>query len=191
MQKTITIIRTEHRRLAAIINCFVGVLSDMENTNADPDFGLLDQVHEYCRSFLYKFHHPKEDGYLFPALVQARPDLLPVISKLESEHERGVTLLDQLDQALASLKEDPRKNLGLYIQVAKTYRDFEWKHMATEEKEILPQAEKSIPEDVWKELDNVFSDHDDPVFGDKPQGNYENLLSQIVNRAPSPHGLGE
>ncbi|WP_417781997.1 hemerythrin domain-containing protein [Terasakiella pusilla] len=190
MQKTITIIRTEHRRLAAIINCFVGVLTDLKNDPRNPDVELLDQVHTYCRSFLYQFHHPKEDGHLFPALLKARPDLSPIIEKLESEHQKGVDLLDEMDKALLAYKENPKKHLDVYLQIAQAYRDFEWKHMATEEKEILPQAQKSLSAETWEELDKIFSDHDDPVFGDAPQSMYENLLSQIVNRAPSPHGLG-
>ncbi len=190
MRRTITIIRTEHRRLAAIINCFIGVLDDLAQARIEPDFDLLESVHEYCRSFLYKFHHPKEDGYLFPALCKASPEIREKVEQLEGEHEKGVGLLDELDQALADFRQNPKENLPSYVKVAKAYRDFEWQHMGLEEKEILPLADKVIGDEVWEELDRVFQDHDDPVFGDKPQGKYENLLSKIVNTAPAPHGLG-
>lgn len=191
MHKTLKIIKTEHRRLAAIINCYMGVLRDVEKGSLEPDFVFLKSVHSYFHSFLYKFHHPKEDEFLFPALLKSAPELSAVIERLESEHAQGLVLLDQLDVTLVAFEKDPKAGSAAYIEVAENYRQFEWKHMALEEKDILPMAAKNIPEEEWSRLDAIFSNHQDPVFGDVAQEEYAGLLSHIVNKAPAPHGLGE
>lgn len=189
MRQTITIIRTEHRRLASIINCFVGILNDVEAGRAEPDFELLELIQGYFRSFLYKFHHPKEDEFLFPELLKACPDLRGAITKLEEEHERGLSYLENLETTYQKYRAEGSSALTAYVAAARAYRDFEWQHMGLEEKEILPTAEKVLSDEVWERLDRVFTDHDDPVFGDQPQEKYEGLLSKIVNSAPAPHGL--
>ncbi|NVJ93279.1 MAG: hemerythrin domain-containing protein [Methylocystaceae bacterium] len=189
MRQTVTIIRTEHRRLAAIINCFIGVLGDVEAQKNEPDFELLELIHDYFRSFLYKFHHPKEDQHLFPALLKVCPELSETIEKLEAEHEKGLVYLENLETSFMAFKENPASGLAAYIDAARTYRDFEWQHMGLEEKEILPVAEEKLPEETWIALDAIFTDHDDPVFGDRPTKKFETLLSKIVNTAPAPHGL--
>lgn len=191
MRETITIIRTEHRRLAAIINCFMGILDDLEKKRNKPDFKLLELIHDYFNSFLYKFHHPKEDQYLFPALLKVKPELAEILSKLEAEHESGLIYLTRLETTLEYYKEDADQGLSDYVSAARAYRDFEWQHMGLEEKEILPLAEKFLSEETWHELDVIFTDHDDPVFGSQPKQKYEGLLSKIVNTAPAPHGLGK
>jgi hemerythrin-like domain-containing protein len=192
MRPTVTIIRTEHRRLAAVIDCFVGVLRDLNSgkSKSAPDFDLLRSIHAYFRSFLYTFHHPKEEEYLFPSLAERVPALAEVIHRLEAEHTRGLEILDSLDRALEALSIGATDDLSAYLAVAETYQELEWKHMALEERDILPLAQKALVSDDWDRLDAVFTDHEDPVFGDKPRAEYESLLTTIVNRAPSPHGLG-
>ncbi|WP_413207651.1 hemerythrin domain-containing protein [Rhodospirillum sp. A1_3_36] len=192
MRPTVTIIRTEHRRLAAVIDCFVGVLRDLNSgkSKAAPDVDLLQSIHNYFRSFLYTFHHPKEEEHLFPSLAARVPALAEVIDRLEGEHARGLEMLDNLDRALEALRAGATDDLSAYLAAAESYQDLEWKHMALEERDILPLAQKALESADWDRLDAIFTDHEDPIFGDKPRAEYESLLTAIVNRAPSPHGLG-
>jgi branched-chain amino acid transport system ATP-binding protein len=62
--------------------------------------------------------------------------------------------------------------------------------MVTEEREVLPLAEEKLTPADWEALDNLFTAHDDPLFGDKPTREFSDLASRIVNQAPAPHGLG-
>ena len=190
MRPTLTIIKTEHRRLSAVINCFVGVLKDWRAGKGAPDFDLLETIHAYFRSFLYTFHHPKEEEHLFPALLKAAPELANVMAHLEGEHASGFTMLQTLDDTLAAFRDGAPGGIDAYLAAAEAYQELEWKHMATEEKEILPRAQKALSDADWDRLDAVFTDHQDPIFGDTPQEKYETLLSVIVSRAPAPHGLG-
>lgn len=63
----------------------------------------------YCESYcrVVTGHHTLEDRAVFPHLLRSEPDLAPVITRLEDEHEVIAGLLDQLDQALVALVGDP------------------------------------------------------------------------------------
>lgn len=189
MHKTASIIRAEHRRLAAVLNCLDGVLDDVQADKLQPDFDLFDAVLNYLETFLYRFHHPKEDSHLFPTLLRRSPEAQAVIDRLEAEHEKGEALTKRLRETLTQYRTEGAPGLDAFREAAKAYHQFEWQHMGTEEREVLPLAERILTEEDWQTLDAVFTDHDDPVFGDKPQAAFGQLLSSIVNQAPAPHGL--
>ena len=191
MSETLKIIRAEHRRLAAVINCFVGVLQEVKDRDHAPEFEMFEQVVVYFEQFLYRFHHPKEDEYLFPRLLQRATDSAEVIERLESEHVEGKDILVKLRTNLDRYRAQPEEaTFESFYNIAMVYRDFEWHHMGTEEREVLPLAEKSLNEADWAELDAIFTAHEDPVFGRKQKDEFSDLATRIVNLAPAPHGLG-
>jgi hemerythrin-like domain-containing protein len=191
MSETLKIIRAEHRRLAAVINCFVGVLQEIKDRGHPPELEMFEQVVVYFEQFLYRFHHPKEDEYLFPRLQQRVNDSAEVIQRLENEHVEGKEILIKLRTNLDNYKAQQNEaTFEAFYNIAMVYRDFEWHHMGTEERDVLPLAEKSLTEDDWLELDAIFTAHDDPVFGRKQKDEFSDLASRIVNLAPAPHGLG-
>jgi hemerythrin-like domain-containing protein len=77
-----------------------------------------------------------------------------------------------------------------FEQAVARYTDFYLAHMALEEKEILPLAERVLTEDDWRELDAAFSAHRDPFTGHEPADEYRALYTRIVNAVPAPIGLG-
>lgn len=192
MRETLKIIREEHRRLASVINCFIGVLADIKDHDLAPDMTLFEQVVVYLESFLYRFHHPKEDEYLFYRVLE-RTDgsCSKTIQRLEQEHEQGKVLLALLRRNLDRYRGTPGQEtfMGFY-NIAMVYRDFEWHHMGVEERDILPLAEASLTDADWAELDALFTAHDDPVFGRQPKETFTNLAAKIISQAPAPHGLG-
>ena len=191
MSETLKIIRAEHRRLAAVINCFVGVLQEIKDRDHPPEFEMFEQVVVYFEQFLYRFHHPKEDQYLFPRLLERAKDSTEVIQRLESEHEQGKEILVKLRTNLDNYRAHPdQDSFDSFYNIAMVYRDFEWHHMGTEERDVLPLAESALHESDWQELDAIFTAHEDPVFGRKQKEEFSDLATRIVNLAPAPHGLG-
>lgn len=192
MAETLKIIRSEHRRLSAVIICLTGMMKDVEERGANPDFELFELILTYFETFLYRFHHPKEDDYLFCRLLERDPASAEVIEALEQEHKQGKDLLKQLQLTLTAYKQQQnQQTMENFHQRVKQYRDFEYQHMGTEERDILPRTQQCFTEADWQELDAVFTAHEDPLFGDKPSAEFAGLLSRIVNQAPAPHGLGE
>jgi hemerythrin-like domain-containing protein len=193
MRETLNIIRAEHRRLASVINCFIGVLDDVKDHDLSPDLTLFEQVVVYLETFLYQFHHPKEDEYLFQRmLAHCGKHYRKTIQRLEEEHAQGKVLLSLLRKNLDLYRKNTDQEAFMaFYNIAMVYRDFEWFHMGVEEREILPLAEEILTEADWAELDSVFTVHDDPVFGQLPKEGFNRLAAKIISQAHAPYGLDE
>lgn len=191
MAQAIRIIQEEHRRLAAVLNCIDGLLGESERQGGGMDFALLHASIDYLRSFLYRFHHPKENEHLFRALRTAAADTAPVLDELERQHRQGAHLIDALDAALTAFESGQEDGRGRFRQAFDDYHAFEWRHMKQEEDEVLPRARAVVPEAEWSEIDAAFRSHDDPLFGDAQKAHFRALFSAIARRAPAPFGLSD
>ena len=83
---------------------------------------------------------------------------------------------------------EPRRKA--FEQAAQLYVDFYLSHMAKEEQQILPLAERVLTAEDWAELDEAFLANRDPLTGHEPDPDYRALFSRIVNSVPAPIGLG-
>lgn len=68
--------------------------------------------------------------------------------------------------------------------------DFYHAHMALEEREILPLAERVLTPADWADLDEAFGANRDPLTGHEPEADYRALFTRIVNLVPARVGLG-
>ena len=93
----------------------------------------------YCESYcrLVTGHHGLEDTGIFPHLRASDPDAVPVIDRLEEEHEVIHDVLDDVDRALVALVADEPGALGRLQQVVDVLTDTLLSHLAYEERELL------------------------------------------------------
>ena len=190
MLKTIEIIKSEHRRMAAMLDCLSVLLEDVEKGKTRPDFGLFDAILNYIESFLYRFHHPKENKHLFRLLRKRAAEIGDVLDEMEAQREQGAEFAKRLRESLDDYKKQGNVGLKPFAEAAAVYGKFEWQHTGVEEKQVLPTARERLTDDDKAELDAVFTAHQDPVFGDARREEFERLYTEILNRTPAPHGLG-
>ena len=188
--EAIAIIQAEHRSYAAVLNCLENLVRDIEARGGAPDFELFCLILEYIRDFVGRYHHPKEDLYLFKAMRRSVPEVLPALEALEDEHRRGPELIRALDWALREYQGLGRPAYSGFRDAARRYLAFERAHMRREETEIIPLARARLSAEDWRLIDAVFTENDDPVFGAAPRKHFEKLFSAIVAMAPAPYGLG-
>lgn len=91
----------------------------------------------YCR--IVTGHHTLEDRSIFPHLRSVEPGLVPVIDRLETEHEVIADLLDRLDEALAAVVSTDAAAPALDTLAAEVdlLTDALLSHLAYEERELL------------------------------------------------------
>jgi len=77
-----------------------------------------------------------------------------------------------------------------FERAAQRYVDFYLAHMALEEREILPLAERMLTAQDWADLDEAFAANRDPFTGCEPEPDYRALFTRIVGIVPAPIGLG-
>jgi hemerythrin-like domain-containing protein len=188
--QAIRIIREEHQSLAAVLHGLLYLVREIRAHRAEPDFELLGAMAYYIDTFPERFHHPKEDAWLFRLLLQRHPPAAEIIERLQSEHRAGAVKLRQLEQALIRYQQGGRDEFPVFAAAVEAYVAFERNHMRSEETEAIPLAQQHLTQADWAEIDAAFLDHADPLLGTSARDDFLDLFRRIVNLAPPPIGVG-
>ena len=188
--EAIRIIRDEHRSLGAVLHGMLYLIREIRYVGAKPNFVVFAAMVHYIDAFPERFHHPKEDAYLFKALRLRCPDAAPLIDRLHAEHSIGADMIRTLAEALRRYEQVGAAEFPAFAEAAAAYAAFHYGHMRTEEDELLPLAEAHLISDDWKEIDAAFAGHTDPRFGAEASAQYVKFFRRIVNLAPPPIGAG-
>lgn len=186
----IQIIEDEHRSLAAVLHGLLYLVREIRLRKATPDFELLGAMLHYVDAFPERFHHPKEDAYLFRLLRERDPGARALLGQLDAEHREGAVRIEALRAALARYQQEGEPEFGSFAQQLADYATFHWAHMRAEENEIFPRARRHLTSADWAEIDAAFADNRDPLLGEKPRNDFRALFRRIVNLAPPPLGVG-
>jgi hemerythrin-like domain-containing protein len=188
--QSIRIIHDEHRSLAAVLHGMLYLVREIREHGAKPDFGVLGAMVYYIDAFPERFHHPKEDRYLFRLLRTRCGTAAGLIERLETEHRAGAEKIRYLEQALSRYQQGGANEFPAFAAAVEAYAAFHWDHMRAEEKELLPLAEKHLTVGDWEAVDAAFTGHSDPLFGEDVGAEYDALFRRIVSLAPPPIGVG-
>jgi len=187
---TLRIIRDEHSALSAMLRSILLLLDLYRKQKSTPDFGSLRAMLFYVDEFPEKRHHRHETDFLFPKL-RARTTLShELLDRLDRDHAAGERNIREVEHALLVFEMLGEAHREPFERAFSRYADFYLAHMALEEKEILPLAERVLTEEDWRELDAVFLSHRDPLTGHEPEDEYRALFTRIVGAVPAPIGLG-
>ena len=188
--EAIRIIVNEHRALAAVLHGMLYLVHEIRDHDDKPDFNLLGAMIYYIDSFPERFHHPKEDQYLYRLLRMRHPEAEPLLDRLKTEHRLGAEKIRMLEQALTRYQQGGRAEFSSFLAAVESYAAFHWEHMRAEEQEALPMAEKYLSVADWEAIDAAFLGHSDPMLGADARTEFDKLFTRIVNLAPPPIGLG-
>ncbi len=173
-------LKTEHRNLGQVLNCLSDEVKRMRGLGAKPDLDLLFSIVYYIRVFSDRYHHPKEDEYLFKRLRQRTHEADQVLDELEREHAQFEGLLKTLEQALRDYDQRYPNGLDELERQVREYLEIQWQHMRKEEERVLPVAEQALRNEDWAAMNNAFLRHDDPMFGENVLTGFEALRHRIL-----------
>ena len=188
--KAIAIIRAEHRALGAVINNIKAVLQEVQAGRMAMDFKLFWAMVYYIDAFPDRLHHPKEDDWLFARLAARTPLADSLIETLQSQHQTEPQALAGMRRALGNLEAGVAGSMEALQTTVTAYADFTWKHLRTEENELLPLAEAHLLASDWDAIADAFAQNADPLVGSADTELFDTLFHDIVNRTPAPLGLG-
>lgn len=190
LNRALAIIHDEHRSLGAVLHGLRFLVREMQEKGAAPDFKLLWAMVYYMDAFSERLHDPREEAYLF-ACLQARTHAADeVITELQRQHAESKTRLSHLEQTLGQFEAGVPGGLQAFAAAAEQLVDEAWQHMTTEEKVVIPLAKKFLTPEDWISIAEAFGEHGDPRFGPKPDHEFRDLFTRIVNLAPPPIGVG-
>lgn len=188
--KAIGIIRAEHRALGAVINNIKAMLKEVQAQRMTMDFPLFWAMVYYIDAFPDRLHHPKEDDWLFARLKQRTPLADSLIDTLQRQHQAEPAALGGIRRHLGNFEAGVQGSLAALQATVAAYADFTWKHLRTEENELLPLAEAHLLPSDWDAIAEAFAQNADPLAGTADSALFDALFHDIVKRTPAPLGLG-
>jgi hemerythrin-like domain-containing protein len=137
----------DHVRFARLLDLLEQELTRF-HAGATPDYDRMHDIVQWLREYSDTAHHPRED-VAFTRMVAREPSLQLQVSRLLQEHRvianAGQALVELLDGAAGGATM-PRADIEA---AADTYLVYYRTHMATEEREMLPRAEKLLGDADW------------------------------------------
>ncbi|MBT0963812.1 hemerythrin domain-containing protein [Denitromonas iodatirespirans] len=186
--EAIQIIKDEHFAIAAVMYSLRYLVRKMRDEGEAPNFPLLHAILDYIVSYPDRWHHPKENDYLFAAVKARTRDGDALIARLAQEHVDGHPRIEALKQKLSAF-EQTREGAPFYRE-AESYAEREWAHMRCEEDQLIPLAERVLTTEDWQRIHAAFRENDNPLYGLKPKEDAERLYRKILELAPAPIGYG-
>jgi hemerythrin-like domain-containing protein len=162
---SISIILKEHASLVAVLRVLVRTVEEGPQDAPLRFFDLLRAMLFYIDQYPERLHHPKESDLLFPKVARARPDLMPLIQRLEADHMRGESDVRELQHLLLTWEMMGQSRHQVFQQRVREYASFYVEHMRLEEQQLLPVAAAVLTQAEWAELDRAFSHNTDPLDG--------------------------
>jgi hemerythrin-like domain-containing protein len=187
--RALDVIRDEHRALAAMLRSLTMILAQARREAVLPDFGVLRAMLLYVDEFPERLHHTKESQLLFPRLRLRAPELAQALDRLDQDHDRGERAIRDVEHAMLAFEVIGESRRKAFEEAVDTYVAGYLQHMAVEETEVLPVAERLLTAADWHELDVAFDANRDPLTGHEAAEEYRGLFHVIVQNAPAPIGL--
>lgn len=182
----LTTIRREHAALRAVLRALVMLLERHRREGTAPDFALLRAMLFYVDEFPEQRHHRRESEVLFPKLRARTPLARELLDRLDHDHAWGERRIRHVEHALLAFDMLGESRRRAFEMAVDDYADFYLRHMALEEREILPLAERVLTRDDWDELDEAFARNRDALAGQASDAVYDRLFARIVCLLPGP-----
>jgi hemerythrin-like domain-containing protein len=190
LNRALAIIHDEHRSLSAVLHGLRFLVREMQGKGRTPDFKLMWSMIYYMDAFSQRLHDPREEAYLFALLKERTHEADEIIATLERQHADSAEQRRRLEQMLGKLEAGVPGSLTALANEVEQQVEEARQHMKLEETTVIPLAKKYLTTEDWIQIAEAFSEHGDPRFGAKPEHEFRDLFTKIVNLAPPPIGVG-
>jgi len=182
MSDSIALWQAEHKHFARLLDLLERQVVAF-HADDGPNYELMLDVVSYLRYFPDRYHHPRED-VAFARLAKRDPGLKPLIDQLLQEHRviaaSGSELLKYLEQVVDDVVIERAK----VEAAAATYLVYYRRHLALEDRDIVPRAEQLLTLQDWEAVLAAIPTSADPLFGEDCEPRYRELRRQIALAAP-------
>ncbi|MGD0879067.1 MAG: hemerythrin domain-containing protein [Anaerolineales bacterium] len=171
MSKAMDDLKNEHEAILSAIQILERMIADMEKAPSVNTKDMHDFI-GFLKEFADKCHHGKEEGLLFPALIQAGlPEKGGPLGVMLADHAQGRQFIREMEEALS-----PQVDLVKLAQAAGGYAALLRNHIQKENMMLFPMTEKMLTETQLEQLYEGFEEHEEKVIG---QGRHEELHAML------------
>jgi hemerythrin-like domain-containing protein len=178
MSDTIALWHAEHKHFARLLDLLEQQVVAF-HADDGPNYELMLDVVSYLRYFPDRYHHPRED-VAFARLAQRDPPLKPLVEQLLQEHRVIAAAGAELYSYLQQVVDDVVVERARVEAAAATYLVYYRRHLALEDRDIVPRAEALLTQQDWEAVVAAIAAGADPLFGENFDPRYRELRRQIA-----------
>jgi len=182
MSDSIALWHAEHKHFARLLDVLEQQVAAFHADN-EPNYELMLDVVSYLRYYPDRYHHPRED-VAFSRLVERDPAMKPQIEQMRQEHRVMAAAGTELLSCLQQVVDDVVIERARVEAAAATYLVYYRRHLALEDRDIVPRAEQLLTLQDWEAVVAAHPAGPDPLFGEDSDPRYRELRRQIALAAP-------
>jgi len=154
--KPTDILRHEHEIVLMVLDAARREAGGIEAGEA-PDGDRIGRMLEFCRDFVDRCHHAKEEKFLFPKMRERSPLAAerPLVVML-GEHEECRRLVKAMAESLPAARDGGGAALKNLAENLIAYVDLLRAHIDKEDNVLFPLAERVLPAEDQKALVEAF-----------------------------------
>jgi branched-chain amino acid transport system ATP-binding protein len=188
--EALQVISNEHRSMWRLTVALDELRGDLGNRDEKPDAELFGMILDYIEQYIEQVHQPKEEQYLYRAVLNRSAEGREMIEEFQREHAASPEIVARLRSLLKHAVRNYPDGVSEFQTGLEEYITMMRRHIMKEESVLFPLARKTLNDVDWDEINSAFADNTDPLFGIEARAEFRALLSRIVNEAPEPIGLG-
>ena len=190
MTEALQIISSEHRSMWQLTVVLDELRRQMGKPEEKPDTELFDLILDYIEQFIERVHQPKEETFLYRAVLDRTHEGDAMIAEFRREHANSPAIVARLRAQLPTLMDHYPQGVAEFQAALEEYIAMLRHHIMKEESDLFPLAHRILTDADWGEINSAFADSHDPLFGESARVEFRALMSRIVNQAPEPMGFG-
>lgn len=173
------LLRHEHRVIEQALRALDGMCLRLKAGDKSPAAS-LSQALEFIRNYADRYHHFREEEYLFPALKQCGLEEGGALAFLRAEHIRERELLAELENALQIYRSDQAVGIEPFLEIVDRFRQHLTRHMQQEDSLLFRLAEDMLDEETKRELMQHLAPGNDEAL-ENARRKYEQMAAELEN----------
>lgn len=171
-------LKHEHRIIEQALRGLEGICTRLE-MGEEVSLEALNQLLDFVQIYADRFHHEKEEMYLFPALQESGMQVEGgPLGFLKQEHHTERQLLIDLGVALTDYRHGNENARLRIIAIARNYSHHLLSHMRREDAILFMLAEEVLDETAKTSINYAFAKAENS-FGDKTVDHYEEIAAAL------------
>jgi hemerythrin-like domain-containing protein len=178
MPRPTHLLKHEHRVIEQAMRALEGLCVRLELNEEIPVKALI-QIFDFFQIYADRFHHEKEEMFLFPALRKAGiENENGPLSFLAEEHLTERNLLAELGAAITEYRQHSENAHLQIIELARNYSQHLLGHLLREDGILFTLAEEILDEATKTEIHQVFIESES-ALGTYSVSYYEKLACEL------------
>jgi hemerythrin-like domain-containing protein len=173
-------LKAEHEAIKQMLR-IMGKVCDNLDAQKKVEPKDLEAIVEFIQVFADKCHHAKEEGTLFPAMIDAGiPAQGGPVSVMLAEHFRGRDYVKNIKAAIAAYKNGEPQAAQQIVDNARGYIALLGQHIDKEDFILYPMADRVLSETAQRRLEKEFARIEDEIVGHGKHEQFHDLLERLA-----------